>query len=588
MIQEIHFLRAFSVIAVLFYHLQVPYFSYGYLGVDIFFVISGYLTPYILKDFNAISYISKRFLRILPELLIVVSFSVVVFFFLLKPYEYNDFLLSSLTSITQFSYVFFANNLGYFDVDARFQPLIHTWSLGIEFLAYFIVSITLLTNKLRNPYVFAYLFLLLFLFSTAYWQNYFNPFSRLFAFYVGYIFGLQKSLNINIIFNNSLFYSVIFIYAAFLTLDFIEYGSFLFLSWPNYESIIFPFLIVFILSNIKKDILTKNIFGRIISFFGDISYSLYLWHWVIIVASFSYLRNAHLSLYEQIIFFIISVFFATLSNLFFNKFLRKLSIKFYLFFSTSLFLCITALYLTNFQSLFVPEGLKNYKSINHMVERDVCQNKINILEVDFCKSKGSREILLFGDSHALHFYPLLKSVGESPYLVEARFSENDNLHALFKNIEKIVSELSIKKIYISYRFSKIESDQIKLLADNINTSELRDVEISFIRDIPSFYWDPISCYFSEFSKISLFKKCSNFTLPKINYEFVLNSDDPFKLLKDEDLYKRLNFIDTHKKLCLKGECIIEINETIIMRDKNHFNEKLSNEIQTDLYKRIFL
>lgn len=587
MIQEIHFLRAFSVIAVLLYHLQVPYFSYGYLGVDIFFVISGYLTPYILKNRDAISYISARFRRIIPELLLIILFSLILFFFLLKPYEYNSFLVSSITAITQTSYLFFANNLGYFDVDAKFQPLIHTWSLGIEFFAYLVVCFTLLVNRFRNPHFFSYVFLSLFIISLIYWENYFNPFSRLFAFYVGYVFGSYKNLEIKHIFKDKLFYLSSITYISIAALSIYQSESFFFLSWPNYESIIFPFLVVFVLLCLRQDIISSKILKKVINFFGDISYSLYLWHWVLIVASFAYLRNSHLSFYEQIIFFCVSVTAATLSNYIFNNYLRKLSPKFYFNLSISLIVLIAFMQSFNFQNNFVPKELKNYKSINHMIDKDICSDNIKISEVLFCKNEDSSGVLLIGDSHAFHFYPIFKSNNISPHLIEARFSENKNLDALLKNIDKLIEELSIKTIYISYRFSKLTENQLIILTKRLANIKNIDTKVVFIRDIPSFNWDPISCYFAEYSKISLFKKCKNFKLPNINYSDVANQENPFELIVKDESFASFGFIDTHEKLCIQNECTIEIDGTIIMRDKNHLNEKLPLKIQKDIYKIIF-
>lgn len=135
---EIDGLRAVAVIPVILYHAGYGAFRGGFVGVDVFFVISGYLITTILIDdlkgqeFSILSFYERRVRRILPALFTVVLVSVLAAWFICVPHDMNDF-LSSLIGVTTFSSnIFFWRTSGYFANATEFKPLIHTWSLAVE------------------------------------------------------------------------------------------------------------------------------------------------------------------------------------------------------------------------------------------------------------------------------------------------------------------------------------------------------------------------------------------------------------------------------------------------------------------------
>lgn len=142
---EIDGLRAIAVLSVLIYHANISIngikiLSGGFLGVDVFFVISGYLiTSILLKDYkenNKISislFYERRIRRIFPALLFVIFFSFLFSWFLLPPLEKVDFYYSSLASISFISnFYFWYSGEIYGAIESQFKPLLHTWSLGVE------------------------------------------------------------------------------------------------------------------------------------------------------------------------------------------------------------------------------------------------------------------------------------------------------------------------------------------------------------------------------------------------------------------------------------------------------------------------
>ncbi|MER8373509.1 acyltransferase family protein [Mesorhizobium sp. M1406] len=132
-------LRAIAVTSVIFYHLNVPYVSGGYVGVDIFFVISGFLIInqilYGLKDgsFSFSDFWSRRALRILPPyLLVVLTSAIVALHVLVLPSEFEEFGQEVLHSAGMVANQLFLNQQGYFDTESGSKILLHLWSLAVE------------------------------------------------------------------------------------------------------------------------------------------------------------------------------------------------------------------------------------------------------------------------------------------------------------------------------------------------------------------------------------------------------------------------------------------------------------------------
>ncbi|KCV81598.1 acyltransferase 3 [Actibacterium atlanticum] len=131
-------MRFIAVVPVILFHAQVPFFTGGFVGVDVFFVISGFLITSILmndleKDrFSLVTFYERRARRILPALFAMIAACVVAAELILLPGEYQDFAESAGTAAVFLSNVFFWANSGYFDPISEESPLLHTWSLAVE------------------------------------------------------------------------------------------------------------------------------------------------------------------------------------------------------------------------------------------------------------------------------------------------------------------------------------------------------------------------------------------------------------------------------------------------------------------------
>jgi len=135
---EIDGLRAVAVLPVVLFHAGLSCFGGGFVGVDVFFVISGYLITSILIEeleegrFSVIRFYERRIRRILPALSLVVLACIIAAWFLLMPQDMLSFAKSVIGVSTFSSNILFWKESGYFDTVAELKPLLHTWSLAVE------------------------------------------------------------------------------------------------------------------------------------------------------------------------------------------------------------------------------------------------------------------------------------------------------------------------------------------------------------------------------------------------------------------------------------------------------------------------
>lgn len=139
---DIDGLRAVAVLSVLLFHLNVAGFDGGFIGVDIFFVISGFLiTGVIASDvaagrFSFLKFYSRRARRLLPAMFMTLCLTSVAAYLLMAPQHLENFARSLMAATLGVSNILFWSESGYFDLAARMKPLLHTWSLGVEWQFY--------------------------------------------------------------------------------------------------------------------------------------------------------------------------------------------------------------------------------------------------------------------------------------------------------------------------------------------------------------------------------------------------------------------------------------------------------------------
>ena len=304
---DIDGLRAIAVLAVIFFHANIPGFTGGYVGVDIFFVISGFLiTSIILKEIQKNRFFLSRFYerrirRIFPAIVPMIIFTLAFGAFLLDANAYKD-LGQSITATSLFmSNILFFHRSGYFDISSLQKPLLHTWSLAVEeqFYIFFPALLIAINKFLKKKYFLCLSIIFLCSLITSIWgvheyqqaTFYLLP-TRAWELLSGALLSLDE---IPYLKND---YLKNFISISGLCLIF--YSIFNYTEstlFPGFNAIIPVFGTSLI---IYSGIGGSSIINKILSFkpfvsIGLISYSLYLWHWPIIAfAKYILLRNLNL------------------------------------------------------------------------------------------------------------------------------------------------------------------------------------------------------------------------------------------------------------------------------------------------------
>lgn len=291
---DINGLRAWAVIAVLLFHFKVPGFAAGFIGVDIFFVISGFLmTGIILRgleknNFSLWQFYMARGRRIVPALMVLIVTLLALGWFWLPTPDYRALGEESFYSLAFLSNVHYWRSAGYFDTAAHEKWLLHTWSLGIEMQFYLLYPVfALLVWKLRaGAKTFAWSLVLVFMLSLG-WSLFISSSKPTAAFYLLPTRGWELAMG-GLVFllgrkpRGWLEGKGLPLYAAGLLLWLI--GFILIdnhMPWPSGWAI-FPALgtALIILAQQESSRLMVNPLAQ---WLGNISYSLYLWHWPLVV-----------------------------------------------------------------------------------------------------------------------------------------------------------------------------------------------------------------------------------------------------------------------------------------------------------------
>ena len=162
---EIDGLRAIAVIPVVFFHAGFNFFSGGFVGVDVFFVISGYLITTIIlrelenKNFSIANFYERRVRRILPVLIFVIFVTSILSFVFLTRSELASYFKSVNATLLFYSNFHFWETAPYFRSESELEPLLHTWSLSIEEQFYIIFPLMLtIVYKYFKKYIIIFFY----------------------------------------------------------------------------------------------------------------------------------------------------------------------------------------------------------------------------------------------------------------------------------------------------------------------------------------------------------------------------------------------------------------------------------------------
>lgn len=424
---DIDGLRAIAVLSVLAFHYGVA-LPGGFTGVDVFFVISGFLITSKLNDdigagmFSILGFYDRRIRRILPALFVMLAATLLAGYFLLMPGEYKSLAASAAMAAFGISNFYFLSNTGYFDQAAELLPQLHTWSLAVEEQFYVVWPPLLFAiAKGRSRFIVAAILsgiVLTGLAASLAWYDA-NPKS---AFYMAAPRAWELVFGALLVFLQPLpraFGEV----AALIGLALIGAGFFLVstASFPGVAAL-FPCIGAALVVWPRSAKTTIGSLLGLLSPIGLISYSLYLWHWPVWVLFRTYINGGIPTAQESARLAAISVALATLSYIFVEKPFRKLRWKPARSVSAGLAACL--LILCGAMFVYMADGFPRRLSPASYAMRSLdvmwnwkCPATVDISGQRLCSfgapwASAKYKALLWGDSHAEHFVPLLNEAGQ--------------------------------------------------------------------------------------------------------------------------------------------------------------------------------
>ena len=615
-IYYIQYLRALSVLLVFFYHLKFEIFQNGYLGVDIFFVISGYvITLRLYEDFkinNTISlknFFIKRFKRIYP-VLVVFLLTTLIIIIILSPLENFlnrvNTLFFAFLGLSNFFYLF--SNKDYFDTIFN-DPLNHTWSLGVEeqFYIIFPISFLILMNISKNNLKFILYFFILLIFigiiftffnRDEFKLVFYSPFLRFWQFLFGsIIFFISLKFNYK---NRYLTYSLILIIILF-SLS----GNF----FDNFQKTLlittFSSMLIFFC---KDTFLYKNnIIGNGVLILGNISYSFYLWHLPIIYFYDLYYDSGVLRLP---IIFLLTILISYFSYRYVENKFRHMNFRIGKSFPSIIILIF-------FCFIFTFVILKDKESISNSIKLNSKKilNRVNYLEYKFdfsertvfykisindfpiykyctqdskifkinndglryeCLNSNNNENLFFiiGNSHTAHFIPMFDKLSK-----KINFYYLHNVLSSNTNVVELISRVSSKYKKIIFVTNISNDEYLKFFFDNIDKMG-KNVSGLIIGPIPNLQikQEPLECFIKQkncFYDSKIDKK--NRKIEKLYKDI----NDKIKSRKRE-----ISFYLPYDEICPTEICYSYnlANDLITHRDDGHLTKEGSELLVGSFYK----
>jgi len=633
---DIDGLRAIAVLSVIFFHAGTKLFSGGYVGVDIFFVISGYLITSIIVreiengDFSVAKFYERRFRRILPALTVVVIVSIIPGVLFLNSQQLYDFSQSIVASSLFSSNILFYLESGYFDGAIESKPLLHTWSLAVEeqYYIFFPLLMMLIAKKDPRKYAKWLIPLALISFSLCVISMDFNPSG---TFYLiptrtwELLVGSLLAVNIFPEARNQYIRNYLSITGFLLT----TFSIFFYSSETKFPGAAAAIPTIGAALIIYSGIGGKSFVGKLLSlkpivFIGLISYSLYLWHWPVIVYTNHYLI-VELSNFEVsvMLFVIFSL------SLFTWRYVETPFRKKYLFAKRrSLFnasATVSVIIICIGFSMILTEGLPNrynFGKNSNVVSDDSewqhwgnCQNVRSKLkrEKELCNIgvDGNEESFMFwGDSHAMalasavdhsakkfHLTGKIATESACPPLL---FIERPNRHSCDEFNQAVLQYISdrpnIKIVILAARWAlstngtryKREPGLSVKLVDlqlsgnsyltNINLFDIglrRTIDsliklgkkVVLVGQVPEVGYDvPSVNYVTSITKREI-KSLISPTLSEYN-ERVKNIKLIFTTLKKE---KNVKIIEPYEYLCDREYCNVIEGNNLLYRDDDHLS-----------------
>ena len=638
---DINGLRAYAVALVVLFHFGIFGFSGGFIGVDVFFVISGFLMTKIIvssltKDtFSFLKFYISRANRIIPALAVLISTVGLIGWFTLLPQEFKDYAKHSIASLTFLSNIQYFRESGYFDAVSHEKLLLHTWSLSVEWQFYIILPIFLLlvAKLFKNIKILKFLYIMVFLISLLL-SIYFTKNYASASFYLlpTRAWEMMAGGLIYLYFDKISFKENSKRILDLLGFSLIILSLILFTgktAWPSYNAllpVIGSFLVL--LANNNNSPFTNN---KIAQFLGNTSYSIYLWHWPLVF----YL--AYLEKSENIIFVIGAIIFSVILGWLSYKFIENPTRKYLSNTSTIKNYIVTLIYLfipiVFLSFIYVKNGLPN--RLPDEVQRIAVKNAERNPRFNECHpssgshlpeciyGKGDVKLLVIGDSHA---EAMMQAVQKSLPTGVAALDWTYSGCPTVKNIKKINSpdfkcdeaiSYYLKKSKDAYQDSKILIiNRANVLfhgapdGDPTTKKPIRYVgqpsesyDQRYHQTMKSAYVETL-CEFAKHHEVYVTRPVPEFpvNIPKVlGHRLIINSDEKVIMPKSDYIQRSklafeaqdeaskkcgIHILNTTSYFCDSNKCYSDKNGIPLYFDDDHLSVYGANQL-IPLFKNIF-
>ncbi len=585
--QDIQILRGFAILLVVGYHLGIDFFKNGFLGVDIFFVISGYLMAQMYQTNFPREFLWKRAMRLLPSYFVTVIFTLIIASVLTVPSDFIQSRNQVLYSLFLVPNFYFWMQNSYFAV-SDFNPLLHLWSLGVEIQFYLLVPfLVYIFTKSKRLLVFLgliSLFLSLITIQVSPKTSFFLLPLRIWEFLFGFIVG-RVSLN-HPIWGRYLSLRVItncFLAVSFYLIFFFDVNGFStspIFGHPGLSALVVTISISLILFQGKK--ISTSLIMRPLHVLGDYSYALYLVHFpVLVFLGYSAFGGTNLGISGIRQFALSIILIASLTVTLHWCIERPMR---YLKFNRGSVEKISWQILLLLVLAVISYAYNNNKFTNYekrvslaTLDRDQYRcGKINRLLSPFeeichlVRSSSDKKLLLLGNSHADSLKSAVVAEANRLNFNLYFWAQNDPLMYNPSDLEKVIGEIKENEIgYVLLHYSN-GSLIANTLKDFVNQTSSLGVVLFVVGPVPT--WSesvPALVWLANQAEPRLIQNYSKFQ--RLNPESVT--------LESQSKALGISYYDVAKFMC-NPNCKYSLNNgTPIYFDSNHLNLEGARTLQ---------
>jgi len=597
--KDIQILRGVAVLLVVFFHLGLMHFRSGFLGVDVFFVISGFLMAVMYDHNEKKIFITKRALRLLPAYYVTVIFTIIVSIFVLLPREFYQTTNEALYVDSFIINFYYWLKSSYFS-KSDFKPFLHLWSLGVEIQYYLIIPILFYFFRKRQCFFwlcfFASLFLCFFKVQDNPKASFFLMPLRVWEFLVGYCVAKYFTLNGSILKINSTKQAIgsifFFIIAAIPLFDVKQSYSFI-SGHPGLYALLITISTGGVIACGINNKFENSLFGSFLEVIGKYSYSIYLVHFpVIVLFLYKPFKGTNIKIensYDLVcLITIITLLSFGMYNLIEVKLRRNKKII-HILFSFPIIVIFLVSFANNIQKFFYTK--EELFILNSYSDRSYfrCGSTYSVLhpgqitcQITETTNRNAYNLLLIGNSFAdsikYEFANVANSMNVNVYFIIPNNPLMNNSNIRSETILNEIRNLNVTSIVFHYSLSAINKSLISEINEIINFAKKSNIFVSYIMPppsnkyyVPQVLWEELK-YNKQIQKKSV-KDYKNETKILRNYLSAILSDN-FKLYEVFDYFcnEECSIADSYGRplyfdqehLTLTGSCqMTKLFESII-------------------------